>query len=88
MSPNMACGAAMALEDALVLADLIAQGGPASNLGPEFLRRRSARVAWVRRQTDRRDRLRGLAPLIRDAFLRVLAARTYRANYQPMLALP
>jgi len=88
MSPNMACGAAMAFEDALVLADLIAQDGAVSGIVPEFIRRRSARVGWVRRQTNGRDRLRSLPPVLRDAFLRLLADRTYRANYQPLLAPP
>jgi 2-polyprenyl-6-methoxyphenol hydroxylase-like FAD-dependent oxidoreductase len=88
MSPNMACGAAMAFEDALVLADLISQEGAVSGIVPEFIRRRSARVGWVRRQTNDRDRLRSLPPVLRDAFLRLLADRTYRANYQPLLAPP
>ena len=88
MSPNMACGAAMAFEDGLVLAELIAQDGAVSEIAPEFIRRRSARVGWVRRQTNGRDRLRSLPPLIRDAFLRLLADRTYRTNYGPLLEPP
>jgi 2-heptyl-3-hydroxy-4(1H)-quinolone synthase len=86
MSPNMACGAAMAFEDSLVLADLITQDGAAADIVPEFIRRRAARLRWLRRQTDRRDRLRRLSPLLRDAFLRLLADRTYRSNYGPLLA--
>ncbi|MET0215295.1 MAG: FAD-dependent monooxygenase [Vicinamibacterales bacterium] len=88
MSPNMACGVAMALEDALVLAEIVSGGGAAMDVVPEFVRRRSARVARVRQQTDRRDRLRSLPPLIRDVFLRVLSGRLYRANYEPLLARP
>jgi 2-polyprenyl-6-methoxyphenol hydroxylase-like FAD-dependent oxidoreductase len=88
MSPNMACGAAMALEDALVLADLISQDGAVSGIVPEFMRRRSARVGWVRQQTNGRDRLRSLPAILRDTFLRLRADRTYRANYQPLLAPP
>ena len=86
MSPNMACGAAMAFEDSLVLADLITQDGAAPDIVPEFIRRRAKRLRWLRRQTDQRDRLRRLPPLLRDAFLRLLADRTYRANYEPLLA--
>jgi 2-polyprenyl-6-methoxyphenol hydroxylase-like FAD-dependent oxidoreductase len=88
MSPNMACGAAMAFEDALVLAEIISCAGAASEVVPEFARRRSARVGRVRQQTDRRDRLRSLPPMIRDVFLRLLSGRLYKANYQPLLALP
>jgi 2-polyprenyl-6-methoxyphenol hydroxylase-like FAD-dependent oxidoreductase len=88
MSPNMACGAALAFEDALVLAELVTQDRTVGEIVPEFIRRRSARVGWVRRQTNRRDRLRSLPPLIRDAFLRLMADRTYRSNYRPLLAPP
>jgi 2-polyprenyl-6-methoxyphenol hydroxylase-like FAD-dependent oxidoreductase len=88
MSPNMACGVAMAFEDALVLAEIVSRGGAAMEVIPEFVRRRSARVLRVRQQTDRRDRLRTFPPMIRDVFLRLLSGRFYRANYQPLLALP
>jgi 2-polyprenyl-6-methoxyphenol hydroxylase-like FAD-dependent oxidoreductase len=88
MSPNMACGVAMALEDALVLAEIVSRGDAAGEVVPEFVRRRSARVGRVRQQTDRRDRLRSLPPIIRDVLLRLLSDRIYRANYQPLLALP
>lgn len=85
MSPNMACGAALAVEDALVLADSISHAGAVSQIVPEFIRRRTARISWVRKQTERRDRTRNLPPAIRDSFLRVLGDRLYRANYQPLL---
>lgn len=88
MSPNMACGAAMAFEDALVLAEIVSHAGAASEVVPEFVRRRSARVGWVRQQTDRRDHLRSLPPTMRDVFVRLLSGRLYRANYRPLLALP
>ena len=88
MSPNMACGAAMAFEDALVLAEIVSRAGAASEIVPGFVRRRSARVGRVRQQTDRRDRLRSLPPIVRDVFVRLLSRRLYRANYQPLLAPP
>jgi 2-polyprenyl-6-methoxyphenol hydroxylase-like FAD-dependent oxidoreductase len=88
MSPNMACGAALAFEDALVLADLISLHDSVSGIVPEFIRRRSPRVGWVRRQTNGRDRLRALPAIIRDPFLRLLAKRTYQTNYEPLLAPP
>ncbi len=88
MSPNMACGAAMALEDALVLADIVAQPGLAADIVPELVRRRSARVDWVRRQTHQRDRLRRLPSIVRRFALRRLTEKTYRANYRPLLSRP
>ena len=84
----MACGVAMAFEDALVLAEIVSRAGGASEIVPEFAGRRSARVGRVRQQTDRRDRLRSLPPTIRDVLLRLLSGRLYKANYQPLLALP
>jgi 2-polyprenyl-6-methoxyphenol hydroxylase-like FAD-dependent oxidoreductase len=73
-------------EDALVLAELVADGAPQPAILARFQQRRLARVRWVRAQTDRRDRLRRLPPVIRHAFLRPWAERTYDANYQPLLA--
>jgi 2-polyprenyl-6-methoxyphenol hydroxylase-like FAD-dependent oxidoreductase len=83
MSPNMACGAALALEDALVLADIMA--GTAPGVASQLLHRRSPRIDWVRRQTDKRDRLRALPGMARDLSLRLLAAKIYAGNYRPLL---
>jgi 2-polyprenyl-6-methoxyphenol hydroxylase-like FAD-dependent oxidoreductase len=88
MSPNMACGAALAFEDALVLAELIDDTGLTPALLPRFEQRRADRVRWVRDQTDRRDRLRRLPAFARNALLRLAASRTYAANYGPLLAAP
>ena len=85
MSPNMACGAAMAIEDALALADILAEGRKAGDVLPELVRRRSPRVRWVWRQTNQRDRLRRLPSGLRNFVLRRHAERTYRANYDPLL---
>lgn len=87
-SPNMACGVAMAVEDALVLAELVAEDGPAAAVLPRFHERRAARVRWVRAQTDRRDHLRRLPVVVRSAFLRLRAEQTYHANYRPLLDPP
>jgi 2-polyprenyl-6-methoxyphenol hydroxylase-like FAD-dependent oxidoreductase len=84
----MACGAALAFEDALVLADLISRHDTASAVVQEFVRRRAPRVGWVRRQTNDRDRLRALPAIIRDPFLRMRANRMYQKNYEPLLAPP
>jgi len=88
MSPNMACGAAMAFEDALVLAEIVSRARTAREVAPEFVRRRAARVGWVHQQTDRRDRLRSFPPTMRDVLVRLLSGRLYRSNYRPLLAVP
>jgi 2-polyprenyl-6-methoxyphenol hydroxylase-like FAD-dependent oxidoreductase len=85
-SPNMASGAAMAFEDALVLSQLILSGRNAAQLLDEYNARRIARVRWVHEQTYRRDRIRALPIMIRDLMTRFLAKSVYRANYSPLLA--
>lgn len=84
MSPNMAEGAGMALEDALVIADTLASGEPLD----AFEARRRPRVAFVRAQTRRRDRMRGLPSGVRDAALRHAGQRIFRNNYSPLRADP
>jgi 2-polyprenyl-6-methoxyphenol hydroxylase-like FAD-dependent oxidoreductase len=87
-SPNMASGVAMALEDALVLAELVASGRIPEDFLGEFLTRRRRRVGWIQKQTARRDRLRGLPPGLRDLILRIGGRRLYRSNYALMLSNP
>jgi 2-polyprenyl-6-methoxyphenol hydroxylase-like FAD-dependent oxidoreductase len=84
MSPNMAEGAGMALEDAHILAETIAGGRPLE----EFEARRRPRVAFVQAQTHRRDRTRNLPPFLRQTTLRIAGQRIYRANYKTLLAPP
>jgi 2-polyprenyl-6-methoxyphenol hydroxylase-like FAD-dependent oxidoreductase len=83
-SPNMAQGAAMALEDALVLAESL----NAADSIPEALaaheRRRRPRTDWVLRQTHRRDRTRTLAPVLRNLVLNRFGRRIFHANYRPL----
>ena len=88
MSPNMAQGAALAFEDALVLADSLRQAGSVPEAVAAFVARRQPRAGWVRAQTHRRDRTRNLPPLVRDPVLRAFGQRIFRSNYQPLLASP
>jgi 2-polyprenyl-6-methoxyphenol hydroxylase-like FAD-dependent oxidoreductase len=84
MSPNMAEGAGMALEDALVLAETIASDLPLES----FEARRRPRVAFVRTQTRRRDHTRRLPTGVRNTALRLIGQGIFRANYAPLLAEP
>jgi FAD-dependent urate hydroxylase len=86
MSPNMAQGAALAFEDALVLADSLRRAGSLAEALGGFVERRRPRTSWVRAQTHRRDRTRNLPPPLRDPLLRALGQRIYQANYRPLLA--
>jgi FAD-dependent urate hydroxylase len=86
MSPNMAQGAALAFEDALVLAACLRDGGSVAEALAGFVARRHPRTGWVRAQTHRRDRTRNLPPLLRDLTLRTFGQRIFRSNYRPLLA--
>jgi 2-polyprenyl-6-methoxyphenol hydroxylase-like FAD-dependent oxidoreductase len=87
-SPNMAQGAAMAVEDALVLAELLTADQPADEALVAYVERRKARVAWVQEQTHRRDRTRSLPTTIRNLTLRLAAERIFKSNYGPLRELP
>jgi 2-polyprenyl-6-methoxyphenol hydroxylase-like FAD-dependent oxidoreductase len=84
-SPNMASGAGMAFEDAIVLSRLLGSDMAASELAIEFTRRREARIGWIRDQTRQRDRIRNLPLLIRDLLIQSIGVHTYKANYRPLL---
>jgi 2-polyprenyl-6-methoxyphenol hydroxylase-like FAD-dependent oxidoreductase len=83
-SPNMAQGAAMAVEDALVLADLLAAGQTIDEALAGYEQRRRDRVAWVQEQTHRRDRTRSLPTPVRNLTLRLAAERIFISNYRPL----
>jgi FAD-dependent urate hydroxylase len=87
-SPNMAQGAAMALEDAIVLTDCLRKISAIPDAIAAFEARRRPRTDWVRAQTHRRDRTRYLPPAIRDNVLRFLGRRIFHANYRPLLGQP
>jgi len=87
-SPNMAQGAALAVEDALVLAELLTVDEPVEQSLAGYEQRRRARVGFVQEQTHRRDRTRRLPPAIRNLTLRLAAERIFRSNYGPLRDLP
>lgn len=87
-SPNMAEGAAMALEDGLVLAECLASGRGIAQTVATFQARRRPRAQWVLAQTHRRDRTRNLPPAVRDLVLRRWGRNIFHANYRPLLDLP
>jgi FAD-dependent urate hydroxylase len=84
-SPNMAEGAAMALEDGFVLADSLRQHGVTATALSAFEARRRPRTDWVQAQTHRRDRTRYLPAVVRNATLRALGRRIFLSNYRPLL---
>ncbi|MDQ7906315.1 FAD-dependent monooxygenase [Phytohabitans sp. ZYX-F-186] len=87
-SPNMAEGAAMAVEDALVLADCLAAAGSIGGALRAFEERRRPRTEWVRAQTHRRDRSRALPTPLRNLVLGRLGVRLFQASYRPLRDRP
>jgi 2-polyprenyl-6-methoxyphenol hydroxylase-like FAD-dependent oxidoreductase len=87
-TPNMAQGAAMAFEDALVLAGVLRRTASVPDALREYEARRRPRVERVQQQTRRRDRTRGLRPAARDVLLRAAGERLFRANYRGLHAAP
>jgi 2-polyprenyl-6-methoxyphenol hydroxylase-like FAD-dependent oxidoreductase len=82
--PVWAQGAAMTLEDCLVLADLLAARSDWSSVGAEFERLRRPRVGHVQAATDKMSRLAGLPDRLRDLVAPVLGPRAYREAYRPL----
>ncbi len=87
-APNMAEGASLAMEDALVLAESLANGPDVPASLAAFAARRQPRVGFVQHMTHRRDRLRYLHPALRRGVMGVLGHRLFRAHYRPLLAPP
>jgi 2-polyprenyl-6-methoxyphenol hydroxylase-like FAD-dependent oxidoreductase len=81
-SPNMAEGAAMALEDAIALADSLRDAASTADALRTFEVRRRPRTGWVLAHTRSRDRTRTLPPALRDLVLRLAGQRMFRAHYR------
>jgi 2-polyprenyl-6-methoxyphenol hydroxylase-like FAD-dependent oxidoreductase len=87
-SPNMAEGASMAIEDALVLAECLASDPDIDAALRAFVTRRQPRVAHVQETTHRRDRLRYAPVLVRRVAMGLVGDRLFRAHYRPLLSPP
>ena len=88
MSPNMAQGAAMAVEDALVLADCLAEWPSIETAVSAYEARRIPRVHRVLAMTHRRDGIRQLHPVLRNTLLRSFGHLVYRSHYRHLLMEP
>ncbi|MFI8528034.1 FAD-dependent monooxygenase [Promicromonospora sukumoe] len=80
--PSLAQGAAMAMEDALVLGELLRAAPSIPTALRAYELRRRPRVDRVQQQTRQRDRTRGLHPAARNLLLRAAGPRLFRANYR------
>jgi 2-polyprenyl-6-methoxyphenol hydroxylase-like FAD-dependent oxidoreductase len=71
------------MEDALVLADLLAESGWDS-VGAQYEVRRRNRITHVQAMTDRFSRVAGVPTWIRDLVMPAVGPRSYRATYGPL----
>jgi 2-polyprenyl-6-methoxyphenol hydroxylase-like FAD-dependent oxidoreductase len=83
-APVWAQGAALAIEDALVLGEILTGTEVWNDAGHEFERRRRARVEHVQTMTDRFSHAARLPTWLRDRIVRVVGPRSYRATYEPL----
>jgi 2-polyprenyl-6-methoxyphenol hydroxylase-like FAD-dependent oxidoreductase len=82
--PVWAEGAGMALEDAIVLAGLLADNDDWSMVGQAWEALRRARVDRVQAATDRMSRLAGLPSWLSHSAAPFAGPRAYRATYAPL----
>lgn len=86
--PHMGQGGALAVEDALVLADELARADTVPAALDAHVRRRRPRVAWVHEQSRRAADAWMLPPDVRDAALRADGDRLLQERYRPLRAAP
>ena len=78
----------MALEDALVLAQMLALHGSLEEALSAFSNRRRARIRWVQQRTHRRDRIRALPVPLRNLALRLAGTAIYQRDYRMLFEKP
>lgn len=83
-SPSMAQGAAMAMEDALVLAETLTAIPNIDDALAAYTHRRKPRVEWMQRQCVARDTMRGLPGWARSPLLSLAGNALYKRSYLPL----
>ena len=83
-APVWAQGAALALEDALVLARLLARNDDWIQAAADYERERRERVLHVQRMTDRFSKAARLPMWMRHLITPFLGPRSYEATYKPL----
>lgn len=84
-SPTLAQGGAMAFEDAVVLAAELRKAGSVAEALRAYEQRRRPRAEWVLARTRDRDKLRDVAPALRDPLLRRRGARIFADHYRSLV---
>jgi 2-polyprenyl-6-methoxyphenol hydroxylase-like FAD-dependent oxidoreductase len=81
MAPTMAQGAALAMEDALVLSELLTSGSDPEWATQAFEERRRPRVEWVREHTERQASLLRLPFAVRNLSARLIGRRLWERSF-------
>ena len=87
-SPMMGQGGCMAMEDAVVLAELLGSLDSVDNAVDAYVKRRRHRVDWVQQQSRAVGESLGMQPGIRNAALRERGGKMFRQRFGPLLAVP
>lgn len=86
--PHMGEGGAMAMEDALVLAEVLRSADTVEAALERYAARRRPRAQWVQEQSRVAARAWVLPPEVRNAALRERGDQMLRDRYRPLIAPP
>ena len=87
-SPMMGQGGCMAMEDAVVLAEVLSSAHSIESALDAYVEGRRPRVGWVRQQSRAVGESLGLPAGIRNAALREHGAKMFRQRFAPLLIPP
>jgi 2-polyprenyl-6-methoxyphenol hydroxylase-like FAD-dependent oxidoreductase len=87
-SPMMGQGGSMALEDAMVLAELLPEARQVATALDAFVARRRSRVGWVQHQGRAVGEMFGAPPAVRNVALRQHGEAAFYERFQPLTYLP
>jgi 2-polyprenyl-6-methoxyphenol hydroxylase-like FAD-dependent oxidoreductase len=86
--PHMGEGGSMAMEDALVLADVLRREDSVERALEAYVRRRRSRVDWVQEQSRALAQAWILPPAVRNAALRERGDQMFHDRYRPLIPEP
>jgi 2-polyprenyl-6-methoxyphenol hydroxylase-like FAD-dependent oxidoreductase len=86
--PHMGEGGCMAMEDALVLADVLRREDSVGRALEAYVRRRRSRVDWVQEQSRAAAQAWVLPPTVRNVALRERGDQMFRDRYRPLIPEP
>lgn len=87
-SPILGQGGCLAMEDALVLAEILQSAASLADALSSYGKRRKPRVKWVQQQSLALFAQIRQKPALRDAFLRENGERTLLDCFRPLIAAP